>query len=1504
MVLDKAFDLLLKATQMEEKVLYSEVVIRTLKKLNLDPEHPPVEFDGVYAYAVVEYAYNDTGTRKPSALIRIFRTETVKQAFRQALDSNTPQDWLLHASELIETGDLGRELRSLGFDAYRELATFAQIFLEIARRSRTPKEVLAEQKVDSLQRQMLDMQKQLHHLPFAELQQSVNSLTGANDPVVPTGSSGRNQCSAAPLAQQLLDWFDVLGYGVENSYEIWERDYFELLITIPVRRKRYDRIIVRGIAGQAELSDVQELYQVVTDQNADEGWLVSNRRITPAARNAVAEGEEYDVLSCYTFDELLDEDANFDKYIAWLENEIERKGIETSYVPLACTKAEVHPVTKQKIGTSHYGKEEGWIEVYVDQWLDDPAKEHLSVLGEFGSGKTWFALNYAWLSLQKYKTAKQRGTERPRLPLVIPLRDYAKAVNAESLFSEFFFRKHEIPLPGYTAFEQLNRMGKLLLIFDGFDEMAARVDRQSMINNFWELAKVVVPGSKAILTCRTEHFPEAQESRRLLNAELKASTKGLTGETPQFEVLELEKFNDVQIRAVLGHQAKTETIDKVMSNPQLLDLARRPVLTEMIIAALPDIKAGKPIDMSRIYLYAVCSKMEQDIKAERTFTSMSDKLFFLCELSWEMLSTDRMSINYREFPDRIRQLFGATVTEEKDLDHWQYDMMGQTMLIRNADGDYTPAHRSLLEFFVAYKFAAELGVIAEDFISPIQTSKFSASELVTKHTWAQYCLIQAQSSKENELSDIISFQSESIENLRQSVGHTAFSKAVFDLIRPMIPPSQETANVLFSIIANVRHKTEEEVGYLCGNILRLLVDINPHILEGRDLTKCAIIGSDFSKASLRNSDFSDSLVKEAQFMEPLCTVLDVKFSADNRFIAAATARGQIKLWDLQSGAQFMTLQGHTNWVRSIAITPDCQRIISAGDDRDIRVWNVQLGECIRVMKGHIGRIRALSLSPDSRSVASVGIDKADSDAIAQSSNSAVIKIWDIESGTCTQTIKAHTDWIMAVGYSSSGDKIATGCRDSTMKLWNVSTGELIQQYDYHTDRINTVAFSPDDQLLVSGGNDQTLYVTSLAENTLVHTLTGHTDGIRSVCFSTDGRFLVSAGFDEVIRLWDMVSGDCIRTIAGHSSWVRSVMFSNDGELLISGGDDQTIKVWEANSGQCLKTFQGYAHLFLSLDVHPSLRFFVSGSKDSAIRFWNIDTGECIHSFDGDAEWVNCVRFSPDGKLLATNYSDRGTLYVSIWDIESSKRVSRLSEEACSRKGRVLLFTQDGRSLITGSDDAVIKIWDVATGKCLKELNGHTAKISTISISSSSNLLASAGEDCNIRLWNLESYEEVNCWNAHTSGVWSIDFHPDGKRLVSGSRDHHIAVWDISSTKRILLLEGHSDRVKSVAFSPDGQYIVSGSHDRTLRVWLTETGECIQVLEGHTNWVSAVKFFPDSHLVVSASEDGTMRVWDIDSANCLRTIRPDRPYEKMNITRVKGLSGTEKTVLQALGAYEN
>jgi predicted NACHT family NTPase len=581
-------------------------------------------------------------------------------------------------------------------------------------------------------------------------------------------------------------WFGNLGYCFEK-HEVWKDSYFEWILNIPAWRRR-DRILVRGIQGEAQIGDVIALREAVNEQRTDQGCLVAVRRISLAARNEVKK-EENQNLACYTFDELLDEQADFSPYINWLEAEVKSKGIDKMYVPLACTKEEFDSVTKQTIAVSHYDEGDGWIDGYIDLWLDDPAKEHISILGEFGTGKTWFALHYAWTALQRYREAKKRGVERPRLPLVIPLRDYAKAVSVESLFSEFFFRKHEIGLAGYSAFEQLNCMGKLLLIFDGFDEMAAKVDRQAMINNFWELAKVVMPGAKVILTCRTEHFPEAKEGRALLNAELQASTANLTGETPQFEVLELEKFNNNQIRQVLSFQVEAATVEKVMGNPQLLDLARRPVMTELILKALPDIEAGKPIDMSRVYFYAVRRKMEQDIKAERTFTSLADKLYFLCELSWEMLSNEQMSLNYRLFPDRIRRLFGSVVQEEKDLDHWHYDMMGQTMLIRNADGDYTPAHRSLLEFFVAYKFAAELGALASDFteLAQAQSHLSAGATKPQSYTWSSYFQrLMDEARKIVLIPPLEEFKSESIEQLRKTIGQAPLTKAVIDLIIPML----------------------------------------------------------------------------------------------------------------------------------------------------------------------------------------------------------------------------------------------------------------------------------------------------------------------------------------------------------------------------------------------------------------------------------------------------------------------------------------------------------------------------------------------------------------------------------------------------------------------------------------------------------------------------------------------------------------------------------------------
>ncbi len=724
-LIEKLIDGLLEASGIGDKVNSNEQVVRLKEKLGLNSPESLTTFEAVYAYAVYEYAWGKksereagiVGLRKPRVLVNFFKRKDVRDVFQSAYAENAPKVWLEKGQAIAQFQLKDHQDQLAGLDPKQELGIFATVFVGVIKETRSPKEIRQEQQLNSIQNQ-LRVQAEQQRLTLEAINQSVGQLMGAEQSLLPAAAQ---ESRAAGLAYEISEWFEVLGYDRDPEYEVWEPEYFEWAIDFPITRRRMSRTLVRGVAGEVSMADLQAFAKAIASVGADEGWLVGNRRVSKAVRAAVQADEAYDAVSCYTFDELLDEDADFDQYLDWLEKQIKEKGVDVGYLPLACRKDDLDPVTQQKMGVSTYGEADGWIDGYVEMWLDDPAKEHLSVLGEFGTGKTWFSLHYAWVAMQAYREAKRKGTERPRVPIVVPLRDYAKSVTVKSLFSEFFFDKHEM-LKSYSVFEKLNRMGKLLLIFDGFDEMAARVNRQSMIDNFWELAKVVVPGAKAILTCRTEHFPDAIEGRKLLNAELKASLASRTGEPPQFEVLELEKFSDGQIAQLLARKAKAETVQKVMGNAQLLDLARRPVMVDLILDALPEIEAGKPVDMARVYLYAVTRKMQTDIRSERTFTSLADKLYFLCELSWEMLSTDQMSLNYRAFPERLQQMFAERVKEEKELDHWRYDMMGQTMLIRNSEGDYSPAHRSLLEFFAAYKIVASLGAMAEDFTTVARNS--------------------------------------------------------------------------------------------------------------------------------------------------------------------------------------------------------------------------------------------------------------------------------------------------------------------------------------------------------------------------------------------------------------------------------------------------------------------------------------------------------------------------------------------------------------------------------------------------------------------------------------------------------------------------------------------------------------------------------------------------------------------------------------------------------------
>ncbi len=305
----------------------------------------------------------------------------------------------------------------------------------------------------------------------------------------------------------------------------------------------------------------------------------------------------------------------------------------------------------------------------------------------------------------------------------------------------------------------------------------------------------------------------------------------------------------------------------------------------------------------------------------------------------------------------------------------------------------------------------------------------------------------------------------------------------------------------------------------------------------------------------------------------------------------------------------------------------------------------------------------------------------------------------------------------------------------------------------------------------------------------VRTLKGHSWLAYSVAFSPDGKMLVSGSWDKTAILWDAVTGKEIRTFRGHTQRIRGVAFSPDGKWVATGSWDNTVKLWDITTGKVVRTlshpmvnsvaFSPDGKLLASASTSSDGRLsFDETSKDPTIKLWDVHTGKEVRTLRGHTFYVYSVRFSPDGKLLASGSRD-GT--VRLWDVATGQEVRTLK----TGKGWALsvAFSPDGKMLAAGTRDKTIVLWDVATGRQIRTLTGgHTDWVYGVAFQSGGEFLASGSKDTTIKLWHLATGREVNAFKRHMAGVRSVAISPDGKTLASASWDYTVKLWDISQSE--------------------------------------------------------------------------------------------------------------------------
>ena len=292
-------------------------------------------------------------------------------------------------------------------------------------------------------------------------------------------------------------------------------------------------------------------------------------------------------------------------------------------------------------------------------------------------------------------------------------------------------------------------------------------------------------------------------------------------------------------------------------------------------------------------------------------------------------------------------------------------------------------------------------------------------------------------------------------------------------------------------------------------------------------------------------------------------------------------------------------EGHTDFVWSIAFSPNGQTLASGSSDRTVRLWNLRTLQYETPLIGHSNEIRAVVFSPDGQTLASGSSDRT-------------VRLWDTSTGQLKTTLSGYNiEHITSVALSPDGQILAGGIESSsghnTIHLWNQSTGQYKRELAGHTERVTSVVFSPDEQTFASGSEDRTIGLWNTTTWKLKRTFSGHTQSVESIAFSPDGQTLASGSQDSTVRLWNPQTGKLKKTLTGYTDWVSPLAFSPDGEILAGSSHDQRIRLWNTKTGEYKNALQVDAGHIMSLAFSPDGEMLASGTEDGIVRLWDVQT---------------------------------------------------------------------------------------------------------------------------------------------------------------------------------------------------------------------------------------------------------------------------------------------------------
>jgi WD40 repeat protein len=699
---------------------------------------------------------------------------------------------------------------------------------------------------------------------------------------------------------------------------------------------------------------------------------------------------------------------------------------------------------------------------------------------------------------------------------------------------------------------------------------------------------------------------------------------------------------------------------------------------------------------------------------------------------------------------------------------------------------------------------------------------------------------------------------------------------------------KRTEKKLKYILSQWREKNSRKPGYLGGNILTMLQELNDKNLDEYDLSELSIWQANLQGTNLHKVDFSNSDFRRTKFTNTLNIVLSVDFNSDGRAVVTGDSDHNVNVWNVDDGQLLKSFSEHSDWVWSTKFSPDGRTIASGSDDCTVKIWDLDSGNCKVTLK-HETWVRAIAYDP-------TGV------TLASGSDDGIVRIWDLQNSKLLCALEGHESRVLSVEFGINGEHLLSCSDDGTLRTWDLGKEPKCKLVmPAHRGKVQDASFSPDGKTIASGSSDGIVSIWDAQSGLLLKNFDLDGQAVWSVSYSSDSKSIIVGSDSPTIKMYSLVTGEIIRQFFGHKDRVWSIASSRDGLLLASGSHDKTMKLWKIDTAACLQTFQGQVDKVWAIGFSPNGKVIASGSEDFYVRIWRIDitngdNRDCIRSFREKSSWVWSVAFHPNDPILATG-GDNKT--VSLWDYRNGSLIASL--EGHDNWVRTVSFSPCGSLLASGGDDNSVIVWDIKTLARSQILSGHAACVRSVEFSPDGSRLGSSSDDGTVRIWDYKKGQCVNIFNEHTNRVRSISFSPDGSLLASGSDDNTIKLWNLANGNCVATLSDHKDIVCSVTFGADNHILISGSDDNTVKVWNITDNSCLSTLKGHTGWVRSVAFNHVRQIIASSSQDGSIMLWDYKTFKRYRTLQIPAPYEGMKISGATGINSVQRESLRALGA---